>query len=140
MRNRRKSRARRAGFTLVELLVVMVILGLLASLVLPNVFGQAEKARVKTARVQIATLGAALDAYALDVGSYPSGGAGLEALVSAPAGVDRWDGPYLKKKKIPKDPWGRDWEYTEPQSSGDYEIKSLGPDGKVGGDDISSND
>ena len=139
MRKNRNRRDRRAGFTLVELLVVMVILGLLASIVLPNVFGQAEKARVKTARVQIASLGAALDAYALDVGSYPAGGAGLDGLVSAPTGVDRWDGPYIKKK-VPNDPWGRPYEYSEPQSSGDYEIKSLGADGRASDDDISSKD
>ena len=139
MRTNRNRRDRRAGFTLVELLVVMVILGLLASLVLPNVFGQAEKARVKTARVQITTLGTALDAFALDVGRYPSGGEGLDALVSAPAGVDRWDGPYIKKK-VPKDPWGREFEYSEPQSAGDYEIKSLGADGRASEDDISSKD
>ena len=139
MRRNSNRRDGRAGFTLVELLVVMVILGLLASLVLPNVFGAAEKARVKTARVQIVSLGTALDAYALDVGSYPSGGAGLEALVSAPAGVDRWDGPYIKKR-VPKDPWGRDFEYSEPQSSGDYVIKSLGADGRASEDDISSQD
>ena len=88
-------------------------------------------------RNDIAALGAALDAYALDVGSYPSD---LDSLVRAPAGAQRWDGPYLKKKQIPKDPWGNDFEYKTP-NSGEYELSSRGPDGNSGGgDDISSSD
>jgi general secretion pathway protein G len=137
MEKNRNRRDRRSGFTLVELLVVMVILGLLASIALPAVFNQAEKARVGTAKTNIAALGAALDAYALDVGSYPSD---LDSLVRAPAGAQRWDGPYLKKKQIPKDPWGNEFEYKTP-NSGEYELSSRGPDGNSGGgDDISSSD
>ena len=124
------------GFTLVELLVVMVILGLLASLVLPNFLGQVGGARKKTALVQIRTLGTALDAYALDTGSYPSTSHGLVALVEKPSGQDRWDGPYLKGK-IPNDPWGKAYEYVGPGDSGsgggDYEIVCLGADGRRGG-------
>ena len=136
-------RGNMAGFTLVELLVVMVILGLLASLVLPNFFGQAAKARAKTARVQIASLATALNTFALDVGRYPSSQEGLDALRSAPSGAKRWDGPYLPKD-VPEDPWGNEYEYRGPAQGSHYEIVSLGADGKAGGEgddaDISSND
>ena len=100
----------------------------------------AEAAREKTARVQIATLGTALHAYALDVGRYPSSSIGLDALVNAPADTDRWDGPYLTGRSIPKDPWGAAFGYSEPTASRGYEIRSFGPDGKRSDDDISSND
>lgn len=131
---------RQRGFTLVELLVVMVILGLLASLVLPNFFGQAEKAREKTTKVQISTLASALDAFALDVGRYPNSGEGLDALVHQPSGVSQWDGPYLKKE-VPKDAWGNTYEYKAPQAKTDFAIVSAGPDQRMGSaDDISNND
>lgn len=133
---------REAGFTMIELLVVMVILGLLAALVAPNFFGQASKARVKTAKLQIANISTALDALALDTGRYPSGQEGLRALLDQPSGMDMWDGPYLKK--LPKDPWNHDYVYRGPQGSSDYEIVSYGADGSPGGDgdnaDISSLD
>jgi len=132
-------RDRRAGFTLVELLVVMVILGMLASLVLPNFFRQAEGAREKTTKVQIATLAQALDAFALDVGRYPTSSEGLDALVEQPGNVGTWSGPYLKKA-VPKDAWGNAYEYKEPQGTkDDYEIVSGGADQRMGSeDDISS--
>jgi len=132
-RNNRRRRDRRSGFTMIELLVVMVILGLLAALVAPNFFGQAAKARVKTARVQITNLATALDALALDTGSYPNTQEGLSALLEAPNGMDMWDGPYMKK--IPKDPWGHEYVYRGPdKGGGDYEILSYGADGRPGGD------
>lgn len=125
-------RRREAGFTMIELLVVMMILGLLAALVAPNIFGQASKARVKTARLQIANLGTALDAMALDTGRYPSASEGLGALLDAPSGMDMWDGPYLKK--MPKDPWNHEYVYRGPGGGGDYEILCYGADGSPGGD------
>lgn len=123
---------RQSGFTMIELLVVMVILGLLAALVAPNFFRQGAKARVKTTRLQIANLSTALDAMALDTGRYPSGQEGLRALLDPPSGMDMWDGPYLKK--LPKDPWNHDYVYRGPQGGHDYEIFSYGADGSPGGD------
>lgn len=135
MKNRQDDVQRRRGqdgFTMIELLVVMVILGLLAALVAPNFFGQASKARVKTTRLQIANLSTALDAMALDTGRYPNGQEGLRALLDPPSGMDMWDGPYIKK--LPKDPWNHEYVYRGPQGSSDYEIFSYGADGSPGGD------
>jgi general secretion pathway protein G len=137
-----ENKRRQAGFTMIELLVVMVILGLLAALVAPNFFGQAEKARVKTAKLQIANLATALDALALDTGRYPSQQEGLQSLLDPPSGMDMWDGPYLKK--LPKDPWNHDYMYRGGSGNHEYEILSYGADGSPGGDggnaDISSLD
>lgn len=128
----RERRRRQSGFTMIELLVVMVILGLLAALVGPSLVGQAGKARTKTARLQIANFSTALDAMALDTGRYPTAQEGLEALLDPPSGMDMWDGPYLKK--LPKDPWNRDYVYRGGRGSDDYEILSYGSDGSPGGD------
>jgi general secretion pathway protein G len=123
MLNRRNREQR--GFTLVELLVVMVILGLLASLVLPNFFRQGAKARVGVARSQIASLGTALDAFALDTGRYPSDSEGLEALLEAPSDAKGWDGPYLKKA-VPLDPWGNPYDYATGGAIAGYTLTSRG--------------
>ena len=132
-KNRPFRRARDTrGFTLIELLIVMVILGLLAALVAPKMFQKVGSSKQKAAKTQISLLETALDAYRLDVGSYPTTEQGLEALRTNP-GVNGWDGPYLPKK-VPKDPWGRDYIYRSPGEHGDYDLYSLGADGQEGGE------
>jgi len=122
------------GFSLIELLVVLVIMGLLASIVGPQVMKHIGRAKTDSARLQIADLGAALDVYYLEVGSYPTTEQGLNALIQAPAGADGWNGPYLKKKRIPADPWGRDYHYRSPGEHGVYDLYTLGKDNQEGGD------
>lgn len=128
-------RSRQAGFTLIELLVVMVILGLLAALVVPNYMKQGDKARVNTTRAQIEMIGTALDTFRLDIGRYPNSQEGLEALRTRPSGLDRWDGPYLKKD-IPKDGWGNSFVYRSPGEQEPYELLSYGADGVAGGSGV----
>ncbi len=120
------------GFTLLELLVVMVIIGLLAAYVAPKYFAQIGKSETKTAAAQIDALGKALDQYRLDVGHYPTTEEGLAALNAKPASEVKWDGPYLKKK-VPLDPWGKPYVYRQPGEHGDYDLLSFGRDGQPGG-------
>lgn len=120
------------GFTLIELIVVVIIIGLLAALVAPKFFGKVEQSKIKAAEAQIELFGAALDQFRLDVGRYPTGSEGLNALRSA-AGIANWRGPYLKKE-IPSDPWGKQYVYTCPGTHDDYEIVSFGADGAAGGE------
>ncbi|GAA0791826.1 type II secretion system major pseudopilin GspG [Marinobacterium sediminicola] len=135
MKQRYRSRfLAHSGFTLLELLVVLVILGLLASLVGPQVLRHVGSSKTQTAALQIEELSAALDLYRLEVGNYPSSQQGLDALVSAPGGVSNWNGPYLKKKVVRKDPWGNDYHYRFPGEHGEYDLYSLGADGREGGD------
>lgn len=122
------------GFTLIELIVVIIILGLIVGLVGPRIFGRVGQSKQAAARAQIELFGAALDQYRLDVGAYPTSGQGLEALVRNP-GVQNWNGPYLKKPAIPKDPWGNPYHYKCcPGDHGDYDIWSYGADNGPGGD------
>lgn len=133
-----KNRRANRGFTLVELLLVLVILGILAALVMPKFTGRTEQARVTAAQTQIATFGTALDAFEVDTGSYPRGQDGLNQLLVAPSDVTGWRGPYLKSD-IPNDPWGRPYIYEYPgrlNPSG-YDLRSTGPDGQANtADDI----
>jgi len=121
------------GFSLIEMLVVLMIIGLLAALVGPKLFGKVGKARRQAAKAQITMLGTALDAFRLDVGRYPETGEGLEALRTAPGGVEAWDGPYLDKE-VPKDPWKNDYVYFCPGEHGEYDLMSYGADGAQGGE------
>ena len=121
----------RAGFTLIELLVVLAILALIASFAGPQVFKWLGDSKSKAAQVQIESLGSGIDLYKLEVGNYPPS---LEALVRSPAGVARWNGPYLRKKVIPSDPWGNSFVYRMPGEHGPYDLYSLGADNIEGGE------
>ncbi len=120
------------GFTLLELLVVMAIIGLLAGYVGPRYFSQIGKSEVKAARSQMDALAKALDQYRLDTGHYPSQEHGLAALMARPQNEQRWDGPYLQKA-LPNDPWGRPFTYKIPGERGEFDLITLGKDGAVGG-------
>jgi general secretion pathway protein G len=121
------------GFTLVELIVVVIIIGLLAGLVLPQFIRQEEKAKLRTTKAQIELFGTALDTFRLDVGRYPTTDEGLQALRQKPGGLERWDGPYLRKD-LPLDPWSKPYAYRSPGDHGPYDIVSYGADGTPGGD------
>lgn len=125
---------REDGFSLIEVLVVLVILGLLAGLIGPQVLRYLSGSRQDAARLQIEQLSAALDLYRLDVGRYPTTDQGLRALVEAPAGGGRWSGPYLAKAEVPADPWGNGYQYRAPGASGGFDLWSFGADGREGGE------
>jgi general secretion pathway protein G len=129
------SRSTQQGFTLLELLVVLAILGLLIGLVAPAALRQLGSAKEKIAHQSIERLASVLDIYKLDVGVYPTTEQGLQALITRPSGVTRWNGPYLKGEKVPEDPWGRPFVYRSPsQRPGhEYDLLSLGPTGQIGG-------
>lgn len=122
------------GFTLIELMVVVIILGLLAALVAPKMFGRVGQAKQKAAYAQIELFGTALDSFRLDVGRYPVTEEGLQALITAPAGVESWNGPYLKKSELPLDPWNHPYYYESPGKHGDYDLYSYGADNAKGGE------
>lgn len=125
-------RCKESGFTLLELLVVMVIIGLLAGYVGPKYFSQIGKSQIKAARAQIDALEKALDQYRVDTGRYPGMEQGLAALITRPPNEPKWDGPYLKKS-VPADPWGNAYVYKIPGEHGDFDLLSLGKDGQAGG-------
>lgn len=131
VKSRRLPQAKQ-GFTLLELLVVMVIIGLLAGYVGPRYFAQIGKSEIKAARAQIDSLDKALEQYRLDTGHFPTTEQGLAALVTRPANEARWDGPYLKKD-VPLDPWGNPYVYKLPGEHGDFDLLSYGKDGQSGG-------
>lgn len=124
--------SRSRGFTLLELLVVIVIIGALAGLIAPRYFDQLGKSNTKIARAQLVSLEKALDQYRLDVGRYPSTEQGLAALNARPTGQERWAGPYLKRA-VPPDPWGQPYIYKSPGEHGEFDLSSLGSDGQPGG-------
>ena len=126
-------KGRQRGFTLFEILVVITILGLLAALVGPRLFGKVTGARQKAAKAQIEMFGTALDTFRLDVGRYPTMEEGLKALREKPSGTEGWQGPYLPKE-IPVDPWNRPYIYRCPGDHGDYDLLSYGLDGVEGGE------
>ncbi|WP_315780898.1 type II secretion system major pseudopilin GspG [Bradyrhizobium sp. SZCCHNPS1003] len=141
-RGLRQARSRRgaeseAGFTLVEMLVVITIIGLIMGLVGPRVLSYLSDSKLKTARIQIRSLSSALDLYHLDNGRYPTSAEGLGALVQKPATAATWNGPYLSGTLVPNDPWGRPYVYKFPGQHGAYDIVSLGPDGRE--DETSTN-
>lgn len=138
-RNRNHSLRQRA-FTLIELLLVLVILGILAAIVVPKFAGRTEQARLTAAQSQISTFGTALDAFEVDMGYYPKGKSGLNDLVVSPRDGQNWKGPYMKND-IPLDPWGNAYIYEYPgkRNAKSYDLMSMGPDGRAGGDDDISN-
>ena len=123
-----------AGFTLVELLVVLAILGLIAGFATPQLLKYLSSAKTDAAGVQITQLGMVLDLYRLEVGRYPSEDEGLDALRERPANAEKWDGPYVKKAESLIDPWGRPYRYRIPGQNGEYDLYTLGADGREGGD------
>jgi general secretion pathway protein G len=131
---RPKLSKRTVGFTLVELLVVLAILGLLAGLVGPQVMKFLGSSKSKTAKLQIEDLVATMDLYRLETGRYPTGEEGLEALVTKPGNAANWNGPYLKKGDVPKDPWGFEYQYRFPGEHGGVDIWTLGADNREGGE------
>lgn len=126
-----RTRKNTRGFTLVELLLVLVILALIGGLVLPNIIGKAEGAKVKAAGSQISRLAMAVESFYLDTGATPDS---LDELINESGGVDGWNGPYVKPSSL-KDPWGREYVYNYPGEHGDFDLYSLGADGQPGGED-----
>src|ERR1700676_2987654 len=137
-RRRRIKRVRlrggdQSGFTLVEMLVVITIIGLIMALVGPRVLNYLAESKVKAARIQVESFGSSLDLFYLDNGRYPSASEGLAALAQRPGGIDSWNGPYLRSGAVPNDPWGHPYVYRSPGEHGAYDIVSFGSDGQEGG-------
>lgn len=131
----RRNRRRQKGYSLLELLVVLAIMGLMIAIAAPRVIGYFEASKAKAAKIQISNIGAALDLYRLSNGAYPSEQQGLKALVEKPEAATSWDGPYLNRADGIIDPWDRPYVYKLPGQHGAYDIVSYGADGKEGGTD-----
>jgi general secretion pathway protein G len=132
-KRRRLRREREGGFTLVEILVVITIIALIMGVVGPRVLNYLTESKVKAAKIQIESLGSALDLFFLDSGRYPTSSEGLAALVRRPGTMGTWNGPYLKGGNVPADPWGNPYVYRVPGQNGAYDIISYGTDGQEGG-------
>ncbi len=135
---RRRARHGESGFTLVEILVVITIIGMIMALVGPRVLNYLAESKVKTAKIQIESFSSALDLYYLDVGRYPSTSEGLAALAQQPAGIQSWNGPYLRTGAVPNDPWGHSYVYRSPGEHGAYDIVSHGAHGQEGATDMAT--
>ncbi|MDR2244250.1 MAG: type II secretion system major pseudopilin GspG [Burkholderiales bacterium] len=123
------------GMTLIEILVVLVLLGIVMAIVAGNFIGQGEKAKADAARIEIQQISQTLDLFKLEVGRYPTQSEGLQALITKPSGLNRWNGPYWKKNQVPKDPWQNEYKYVVPgKNNQPYEVISMGPDGREGGE------
>ncbi len=133
MTGKQKRKRQAKGFTLIEIIIVVIIMSLIAALVVPNLFKKTEKAKQQITKIQITMLEDALKSFKLDTGRYPTTKEGLNALLKPPQDITNWDGPYLEKG-LPKDPWGRDYLYVYPGKNYTFEITSLGADGKEGGE------
>ena len=129
-----QKRNRQSGMTMMELLAVLVIIGVVMGVVGSKFFGQAEEAKRKAAKIEINQIGQSLDLYKLEIGRYPTTSEGLQALITAPAGTNNWNGPYWKNGSLPTDPWKNEYKYTAPGQHGAYDIVSLGPEGKERGE------
>ena len=134
MKERNDKNRRQGGYTLVELLVVLAILGLLVAIAAPRLISYLGTAKADTAKIQVEKLGTILDLYHLEIGRYPTDQEGLKALVERPSQLAAWNGPYLKNREALTDPWGRPYVYRFPGQHGDYDLYSLGADGREGGD------
>jgi len=137
-KRRRPYRHGERGFTLVEILVVITIIGIIMALVGPRVLNYLAESKVKAAKIQIESLSSALDLYYLDVGRYPSTSEGLAALARQPGGVQAWNGPYLRSGAVPNDPWGHSYVYRSPGEHGSFDIVSHGAHGQEGGPDTAA--
>jgi len=134
-RQRNARHAQQLGYSLLELLVVLAILGLIIGIAAPRVIGYFETSRSKTAKIEMSNVAAALDIYYLANGAYPTEAQGLKALIERPDGVETWDGPYLNRAEGIVDPWDRPYLYKQPGAQGKFDLSSLGADGKAGGED-----
>lgn len=129
-----RNRKRERGFSLIELIIVLVILGLLAAVVGPKVYDKLARGKAEIAKIQIKEIEAALQLFSFEIGRYPNSNEGLEALVRNPGNLESWKGPYLNKSELPNDPWGKPYVYRCPGQHGDFDLFSYGPDGVEGGE------
>lgn len=129
-----KKVSRQRGFTLLEIVIVLIILGTVMAFVAPRIFGNLGKANQAMAKSRIEQISGQLEIFKLEVGRYPNSNEGLRSLMEKPAGMDKWNGPYVKDASILKDPWGNDFRYTSPGNGKPFDLVSLGADGKEGGE------